>query len=118
MFGEDIRVMTTNQLIDAVTRGNRCMFNRCLDTDIIKREAHPIGFHVFQVVLPFHEAFDKSLPAHHRVMGLIKLRGREEGQEVIFDISTIDWNSYMTPEVFAERNDMILDSEQVIDINA
>lgn len=99
----DVRVLTTPQLITAAHVGSGLGLNRQLDYDQIRKNADPNGFHVFEVILPFHEAHDKSLPAHHRVMGMIKIENRFEGQEVIFDVPTEYWDKYMTPEVFSNR---------------
>lgn len=115
----DIRVLTTDQLIRAIRRGNSLNLNRQLNENAIKKDAHKVGFHVFEVILAFHEAFDKSLPAHHRVMGLIRLADSNDGAQVIFDVPAIDWNSFMTPESFADRtNNMLLHPDNVVDINA
>lgn len=99
----DIRILSTSQLLQAAYEGTMLGLNRQLDYSHVQRHADPNGFHVFSVILPFHEAYNKSLPAHHRVSGLIKLDNRIDGAEVIFDVTTENWNKYMNPEQFAER---------------
>jgi len=98
----DVRVLTTRQLIKAVTVGIDLNMNQQLELQRVKNMADKDGFHVFEVILPFHN-LDNSSPMHHRVEGLIKVTGTNEGVEVIFDVPTELWESYMTPTVFSER---------------
>lgn len=87
----DSRVMNTLELLAAIKEGEKLGLNRQLDYDEVAKQADIDGWHVFSIILPFHEAHDRSLPAHHRVSGLIKPKGTNIGIEVMFDITDLRW---------------------------
>lgn len=95
----DTRAMNTKQLLAAIREGISLGLNRQLEYAAIKRAVDYEGWHVFTVILPFHEAFDRSLPPHHRVNGLIKLWAVKEGLEVTFDVTSAHWNRCLKAEM-------------------
>jgi hypothetical protein len=93
MKDNDPRIADTTTLLALIREGNALGLNRQLDYDGVAEDIDPKGTHVLGMVLPYHQAHDKTFPDHHRVSMHIKVKDSMEPLTAYVDITDAAWDS-------------------------
>lgn len=93
------KILTTDRLRDVVAEGVRVGFNRTVDLGSLGFTAREDGLHLVCLRLPFHQAFDSSLPDHHRVDVMVNVEGSDEPEVIMIDIADRTYSTLPGMEV-------------------
>lgn len=93
----DVRIFSTDMALAAMREGAKLGLNRQVDVDGITPLIDPDGWHAGVVILPFHSAFDKSLPSHHRIELMVKVKGSMDPIQLVMDITVDTWQRALEP---------------------
>ena len=80
------KVCTTHDLLLLAKAGRDEQLNRQLNYELVKGMVDDKKVCVLSILLYGHNMDDTSRPLHHRVQGLIPVKGTNEPLEVIFDV--------------------------------
>ena len=92
MSSDDLRIAGTEDLTALIHDAIRRQYNRQISPQMI-HELDPIGKHVFNRVLAWHNEGD-----HHRASVLIKMKKDATPIQAYLDIHEDNWNKLMTVE--------------------
>jgi hypothetical protein len=98
------KVCTTEDLVNMARGGRNAGLNRQLNIPLIDSMVDKSKVCVISLLLFGHNMDDQNKPLHHRVQGLLPVKGTTEPLEVIFD-------------VLASHFDQLTDAQQIVDAN-
>lgn len=104
---KDLRVINKGTLIALCKHGRGYGFNRCIDWTWIEANCDDRTMHVVEMLLIDHQAYDRSLPVHHRVRVWMRDRWSYEPRMFTLDISDADWRFLMTLDEFENGLDPV-----------
>lgn len=82
----DTRVASATQVMEMAREGKKHNLNRQLDVKLLRATLDPNKVAVISILLFGHNMDDNRRPLHHRVQGLLPVKGQSEPLEVIFDV--------------------------------
>lgn len=98
------KVCTTEDFVNMARAGKNANLNRQLNVPLIIGMVDNSKVCVLSLLLFGHNMDDQTKPLHHRVQGLIPVKGTNEPVEVVFD-------------VLASHFNQLTDAQQIIDAN-
>jgi hypothetical protein len=101
------RVATTNMLFTIIEFENKYQFNRQHDPADLSEIVDTDGFHLLDIVVPYHRASfgptrEPVWPDHHRVLAYIKTPGTDVPITWQMDVADEVWNALPTVDMFME----------------
>ena len=101
---KDLRVVNKATLIALCRHGRMYGFNRQMKGAWVDANALDT-WHVIELMLFDHHAFDAGLPLHHRVRVWMRDRWGNETRMFTMDIADLDWRIQMTIDEFEDMHE-------------